>query len=160
MTQLIENKPRRHAMIATLLHFCTSRHASRTLALMKRSEEGRFRAVNCECACGSVEGAAQVPGEGSLGDRRAARISNRQIPESTVDLTPAVPTRALVLIANFCDIHTSVFLASTPFAITNSNRRKSATFSFLQKSSPLRVSLTMARRAIDNAGNQNGRALR
>ena len=80
MIQLTENKPQRRALIATLSHFSPSCNASCT----------RFRAVNCKCACGSVEGNVRVP--------------NRNIRRLEPHLTRAKSTRESFLIATNDDI--------------------------------------------------------
>jgi len=86
MIQLTENKPQRRALIATLSHFSPSCNASCT----------RFRAVNCKCACGSVEGNVRVP--------------NRNIRRLEPHLTRAKSTRESFLIATNDDIVKVVIL--------------------------------------------------
>src|SRR5271156_1889216 len=106
MTQLIENKPRRRALIATLSHFYPSRRLvgrSFSSDIMEVARSAFLCAGSSAACIRSKEEAAQVLGEWSAVDQFNVvrrRISNRQIPESEPHLTLAKSTPATFLIAN------------------------------------------------------------
>ena len=116
MTQLIENKPRRRSLIATLSHFCPScRYCG---------WEGSANA--CVRAGGSASTKTSEPlacpnaPQQRTATHRSVELPaskfqrqefNRQLSELGTNLNPATSTRVLVLIANFCDNPTYVFLA-------------------------------------------------
>jgi hypothetical protein len=114
MTQLIENKPRRRALIATLLHFSPRRRGFVGRSFSSDITDDARSAYRCQSF---ADGAAQVPGEGSLGDKSSAActdsclfialISNRRCCRLEFDVTACKQTTACV-----------------------SNRRKSATYAY------------------------------
>jgi hypothetical protein len=133
MTQLIENKPRRHALIATLLHFYPSRR------FVGRS----FRAFCVPIPSGSSDitddarsayRCADSPAEGLAAVGRAACIcSCDQLPER--------------LISNrlSCQLEFAVTACKQTTARV-SNRRNSANYSFVQNSYLLPLAIQISNR--------------
>jgi hypothetical protein len=107
MTQLIENKPRRHALIATLLHFHPSQgFGGRGFSSdITRDSRSAYRCAGSIAACIR-----------SFDRSSKSRIFNRNIPLLETHLTHAQSMRAPFLIANSSQISNSQ-ISNSHFAL-------------------------------------------